>query len=146
MGHPVCVINNNMYVTNSITLIIFALMPFQVAEGYRLRVCPNFGFFSMFHSLTDASKIFSCWNALSMIINPLVMTYECGFEYDQTFLCNTLRLCLNQHSLVNSKIRTHLNFDFRNHWKVYCRAYEWLLNARNVYKGMKGKFIEGPTE
>lgn len=35
------------------------------------------------------------------------MTYECGFEYDRTFLWNTLRLCLNQQSLVNSKIRTH---------------------------------------
>ena len=117
-----------------ITLIIFALMPFQVAEEYRLRVCPNFGVFPMFHSLTDASKIFSCWNAFSVIINPLVMTFECGFEYDQTFLWNTLRLCLNQHSLVNSMIRTHLNFDFRNHWKVDCRAYEWLLNARNVLR------------
>ena len=35
------------------------------------------------------------------------MIYECGFEYDQTFLRNTLRHCLNQHSLVNSKIRTY---------------------------------------
>ena len=80
-----------------------------------------------------------------MIINPLVMTFESGFEYDQTFLWNTLRLCLNQHSLVNSKIRTHFILISETIEKFIAKHMNdfWMLE---MYKGMKGKFIEGPTE
>ena len=73
------------------------------------------------------------------------MTYECGFEYDRTFLWNTLRLCLNQQSLVNSKIRTHFILVSEAIEKFIAEHMNdfWMLK---MYKGMKGKFIEGPTE
>ena len=80
-----------------------------------------------------------------MIISPLVMTFECGFEYDQTFLWNTLGLCLYQHSLVTLKIRTHFILISETIEKLIAKHMNdfWMLK---MYKGMKGKFIEGPTE
>ena len=51
----------------------------------------------------------------------------------------------NQHSLVTLKIRTHFILISETIEKLIAKHMNdfWMLK---MYKGMKGKFIEGPTE
>ena len=56
-----------------------------------------------------------------------------------------MRLSLNQHSLATLKIRTYFILISETIEKLIAEHMNdfWMLE---MYKGMKGKFIEGPTE